>query len=351
LGFVAASDPVVRAAWGAGLLSVALSAALVLQVLRMRRRLGRRARRREAVFAAWRPILFEAIAGGEPSLPPLAARDEDAFLLLWVQVQDGLRGEALRRLAALGEAVGAHALARRRIGGGDALGRILALRTFGYLGRAEDWGVVLRWLDDPRAYLSLAAARALVRLDADRAAGEILGRLAARLDWPVPLFASILADASAPRLSSRLAALCRDLPAPALVRLLPLATLVEEPVVDAILAGLLERASEDPDVLSAALRHVRSPAHLPAVRRAAEHERWSVRVQAAAALGRVGEPGDRDLLVGMLKDREWWVRYRAAQALAARPLATPEEMVAFAEHLGDRFARDIVAQALAEARA
>jgi hypothetical protein len=349
LGFVAGTEPIVRFAWATGVVSVALSAALVVQVLRMRRRLARRNRRRDAVLATWRPLLFDVAAGGSPPLPPLARGDEDAFLLLWVQLQDGIRGAPLARLAAAGEAVGAHALARRRIGGRDALGRVLALRTFGHLGRREDWGEVLPWLDDPRAYLSLAAARALVRIDPERAPDEILGRLVDRVDWPVPLFAGVLADASRARLSARLGELCATLPPPAVVRLMPLASLVDEPVVHRILGGLLDSA-QDAEVLAAALRHVRSPALLPAVRRAAVHERWSVRVQAAAALGRVGEARDRDRLVEMLRDPEWWVRYRAAQALAARPFASPDELVAFAAHLGDRFARDIVRQALAEAR-
>jgi HEAT repeat protein len=64
----------------------------------------------------------------------------------------------------------------------------------------------------------------------------------------------------------------------------------------------------------------------------------------------VGEPGDRELLAGLLCDPEWWVRYRAAQALAARPLGTPQDVLALAEASGDRFARDIVRQALAEVR-
>jgi HEAT repeat protein len=349
LGSAGALEPVVKLAWAAGVLSTVLSALLLLEVLRMRRRVARATRQREAVFAAWRPLLFEVIAGESPPLPPLAPQDADAFLLLWVQLQDGIRGEALARLAAAGEALGTHELALRRIGGRDALGRVLALRTFGYLRRHEDRDVVLRWLDDPRAYLSLAAARALVRIDPEGAPDEILARLPTRTDWPVPLFASVLAEASRPRLSARLGSLCAELPPRTLVRLLPLASLADETVVHGILGGLLD-SPQDPEVLAAALRHVRTPALLPAVRRAAHHERWSVRVQAAAALGHVGEPQDRDLLLGMLRDREWWVRYRAAQALASRPFATPDEIVSFAVLLGDRFARDIVAQALAEAR-
>lgn len=350
MGFAAASEPVVRFAWATGLLSVALSAALVLQVLRMRRRLARRERRREAVVAAWRPVLFEVVAGGSPPLPSLAPDDEDAFLLLWLQLQDAIRGAPLGRLAAAGEAVGARALAQRRIRGSDAVGRILALRALGYLRHPEDRGEVLRWLDDPRAYVSLAAARALVHLDPEGAPDELLPRLAARADWPVPLFASVLEETSRSRLSARFRTLCRELPAPLLVRVLPLASLVDAAVVDELLAGLLDPEG-DPEALAAALRHVRDPALLPTVRRAALHDRWSVRVQAAAALGRVGEPSDCELLLQLTRDREWWVRYRAAQSLAAGSFAAPEEIVARAADLRDRFARDMVQQVLAEARA
>lgn len=350
MGSVAASETVVRLAWATGILCVALSAALVLQVLWMRRRLTGRKRRREAVFATWRPLLFEVVAGGSPRLPALAPDEEDAFLLLWLQIQDAIKGPPLARLAAAGASVGAHALALHRIRGADAVGRILALRTFGYLRRPEDRPEVLRWLDDPRAYVSLAAARALVHMDPDGSPDEILPRLATRTDWPIPLFGSILEESSRERLSARFRALCAELPAPTLVRMLPLASLVEPAVLDELLAGILDPAG-DPEVLAAALRHARSPALLPTIRRAAVHERWSVRVQAAAALARVGEPSDRDLLLQLTKDPEWWVRYRAAQALAAGASAAPDEIVALAAHLRDRFARDMVQQVLAETRA
>ncbi|ACG74824.1 PBS lyase HEAT domain protein repeat-containing protein [Anaeromyxobacter sp. K] len=349
MAFAGAFEPVVRAAWATGLLTALLSAVLVARVLGMRRRLARAETRRQDVVARWRPILFEAIAGGSPHLPALPPEDEDAFLLLWVQLLDGIRGEPLERLARVGDALGAGALAAARLRREDALGHVLALRTLGYLGRAEDRAEVLRWLDDPRSYLSLAAARALVRIDPEGAPAELLPRLARRGDWPVPLFASVLGEASPPRVSERFAALCAALPGPALVRLLPLASIVDAHRVEPILAALLERADE-PEVLAAALRQVRSPELLDAARRAARHASWSVRVQAAAALGRVGERADRELLAGLLRDAEWWVRYRAAQALAARPYGTSQEVLALAEASGDRYARDIVRQALAEVR-
>lgn len=351
MGSVAASEPVVRFAWATGLLCVGLSLALVLQVVRMRWRLARRRRQREATFAAWRPVLFEVAAGQAPKLPPLQPRDEDAFLFLWVQLMDGIRGAPLERLAAAGDAVGARALALRRLRGrADQLAHLLALRTLGYLRRPEDRGEVLRWLDEPRPYVSLAAARALVHLDPDGAAGAILPRLPAREDWPVPLIAKVLEEANPDRLAAALRALCQELPAPALVRLLPLASLLDAGAAGELLAPLLE-APVDAEVTSAALRQVRTPALLPAVRRAAVHPRWSVRVQAAAALGRVGEASDRDLLLKMTWDPEWWVRYRSAQALVSVAGGAADEVAALAAGMQDRFARDMVQQVLAEVRA
>jgi hypothetical protein len=349
LGSIAALEPVVRFAWLAGLLSVAASLGVVLRVIRMRRRLALAERRRDEVFTRWRPVLFEAIAGGSPTIPSLPKEEEDAFLLLWIQLLDGIRGPALARLARVGTAVGAHALARKRIEGKDALGQVFALRTFGYLRHSEDLPEVLRWLDDPRPYVSLAAARAVVAIAPELAPDEILPRLADRTDWPLPLFATVLADSDPDRLSVRLAALCAALPTPALVRLLPLVSLAEARVVRSVLGRLLS-SGQDPEVVAAALKQVRSPALLDSVRRGATHERWSVRVQAAAALGRIGEPRDRAVLVSLLRDPEWWVRYRAAQALAARPFGSPSEIATLAAHLGDRFAADIVQQALAEVR-
>jgi hypothetical protein len=64
-------------------------------------------------------------------------------------------------------------------------------------------------------------------------------------------------------------------------------------------------------------------------------------------MGRIGGLPERDILVRMLGDPEWWVRYRAARALVAGSFGTRAEIADQASRLGDRFARDIVAQALA----
>jgi HEAT repeat protein len=74
-------------------------------------------------------------------------------------------------------------------------------------------------------------------------------------------------------------------------------------------------------------------------------------VLAAKALGRIGDASDVDRLVGLLGDREWWVRYRAAQAIVELPSLGRAQLDALQAALTDRFAADILAQVMAEARA
>jgi HEAT repeat protein len=350
LGFASGPDPLVQAALGAGLLSVVLTVGLALQLLWMRRARIRRERRAERFLEAWRPLVFGAALGEEVSPPPLAAADETTFLLLWNQVQGGLRGPPRAGLNQLARAVGGRAVALRRLRDGDALDRILALRTLGYLGKPADFDRVLAFLDDRRTPLCLAAARALAHIDPARATDAIWARIRSRPDWPLAQLATALEEADTSRLAQALADSARHLPAPELHRLLPLVALLDGPSRDAIVTTVLSSAA-DPDALAGALRHVRGAALLPRVADLARHPAWPVRTQAAAALGRIGGPGERPALVRMLSDREWWVRYRAAQALLSGRLGGREEIAALARELGDRFARDIVAHVLAETQA
>ena len=74
-----------------------------------------------------------------------------------------------------------------------------------------------------------------------------------------------------------------------------------------------------------------------------------VRIQAARALGRIGKPEHVELLTRMLADRDWWVRYRAAQALVSLPFMGPNALRRLRDSQEDRYAGDILEQTMAEA--
>ena len=66
------------------------------------------------------------------------------------------------------------------------------------------------------------------------------------------------------------------------------------------------------------------------------------------AAGRIGEDEDEALLVPLLGDQEWWVRYRAAQALAHLPTMQAPRLRSIQASQTNPFARDILSHVMAE---
>ena len=69
---------------------------------------------------------------------------------------------------------------------------------------------------------------------------------------------------------------------------------------------------------------------------------------AARALGRIGQREELPVLLDLLRDTVWWVRYHAAQALARLDGLEPRELETMRENARDAYAADMLGQALAE---
>jgi HEAT repeat protein len=117
--------------------------------------------------------------------------------------------------------------------------------------------------------------------------------------------------------------------------------------VDSLVAQLLITRSE-PTRVAAALKAVRGQIPDQIIGRLAQHGIWFVRMQAANVLGRFGRREDYQLLEPLLSDTEWWVRYRAAQAISRLPFLGPHALRKLRDRQQDRFARDVLLQAMAE---
>jgi HEAT repeat protein len=337
-----------QAALALGAIALVVTVGLTLQVLAMRALATRRRAAQLAAVQRWRPLMLRAAAGDsivEP--PPLGRAERVPVLLLWNRMQDGLRGRAHDGLNALAAQLGLPALARRYAAQRRGRQRLIGLRTLGHLGQMQDWERLIGLLDHPRSQVSLAAARALLRVNAQRAAPFVIDQFLARSDWPVPQVGTLLREAGADAIGFALAQRLLDSPPAQQVRLLPLARVTEAPGRGSVVDTVLEMATE-PAVLSATLQLVHGPAIRPRVEVLCSHPDWQVRSYAALALGRLGDAGDRKLLISMLSDREWWVRYRAAQSLLQLPGFDHVAALALRSALTDRYARDMVGQVLAE---
>ncbi len=347
------SGTLIWIAFAAGLVSLGLTVLLALQVTWMRAMKRRRDRRHLRCLDTWRPILYQAAMGETPEVPALAPKDEASVLLLWNQLQDGLRGRTAREgLNRVAHAVDALAAARRALRRRGAQDRLLALRTLRHLGEPDDFELVRPFLDEPGSTICLAAARALFHVDRTAATPELWRRLRRRTDWPLAQVSAVLHDADLGEaemtaLAAAFAAQVPGLEIAELRRLLPLLSVFGERAAANVVRRLLA-PSQVPEVLTAALKQARGEELLPDVVRLCGHPAWPVRTQAATALGRLGGPAQLDLLLTMLADRQWWVRYRAAQALLSGRFGDPEELSRLRGQLQDRFARDILTHVLAE---
>jgi HEAT repeats len=349
LPFSESSELGLRLAFAVGAISLVVAVGLALQVLLMRVRAQRRLREIDALHERWRPLLARAALGESNlgALPALARADRAPLLLLWNQLQDGLRGAAHESLNQLAERLGLHRDARAWAERGRLGRRVIGLATLGHLGQPDDWRALHRALVDPRTLVSVGAARALIQIHPGHAAPAVLEQYLRRPDWPAPRLGTLLRHAGAEAVAPPLNALLLAAPPEQQLRLLPLLRFAESPTSASVVYRLIE-TSREPRVLSAALRLLHGPEALPRVRALAAHADALVRSAAAVALSQVGGAAERPMLAALMSDRDWWVRYRAAQALLRLPGSDPVVIGALREALQDRYARDMLDHVLAE---
>jgi len=313
---------------------------------------GRRQTSRDELgfLTLWRPLLLHPARATMPAvLPMLETRHRLFFLKLWNQSMRNADAGAADGLAALARAVDCDRFCRRMLLRGERVERLLAALTLGQLRDHAAWDSLVNLTMSADGELSLQAFHAMLRIDAEAAASQSTPLLLARHDWPVAQLAAMLQPVQGAFMQPLVAALA-ETRAAHLPRALRLVEALRLPLPQAAVLPLLQEA-HDTNVLLGALRLVRDVGLLPYARPHLRHDDWRVRVQAAKALGRVGEHADANRLIPLLGDAEWWVRYRAAQALAGMSFFSSAELELLRANLSDRYARDILGQVLAERQA
>ena len=341
------SDALLELAFWAGMVSVLLTLLMALSIVVLRYRL-RRAERREAQFlAVWRPALLEVLAGGSVrSLPALATADQMSFLKYWSYLQESLRGSASQTLNQVGFALKVPQFAQQWLRSGRRAERLLAIFALGHLRDKSAWDDLFAQAVSDDSLISLQAVRAMLQIDPVRGVQHLMPLLIKRHDWDINRLAVMLA-ASRTELEGLLSRKITRVDPVNMGRLMRLAEVLKLNLSEPVLAYLVD-AVRPVDILVAGLRLVNRAGLLPQVRAFVQHPNWAVRVQAVKCLGRIGEPADVPLLTTALQDREWWVRYRAAQALAGLPFVTADALAVLRQNSPDRYAQDILGQVFAE---
>ncbi len=341
------SDPYLRIAYAIGIGAILLTILMVLVIVYLRLSL-RRNLRREAVFIAqWRPILLEAVSEDNPqALPELHTRNQLFFLKLWNYLQESLRGSANDRLNEVARRLHCDVAARKFLKKGNRSERLLAILTLGHLRDQESWEELAFQATKPDRLASIHAARALVKIDPLRGTQWLLPLLLERRDWDITQIANFVGDARQAfwlQLNENILKIDQK----QWTRALQLANALHLQLpVNAILF-ILENC-RSVDTLVAALHQASGIKLLPAVRCYRGHFDWRVRVEVARFLSNFGDANDIPLLQQLLHDKQWWVRYQAAQSLTSMPLFGPTKLQALLVKTSAVLAIDMLNHVLAE---
>ena len=296
---------------------------------------------------SWRPLLLETVDAVPTRLPKVEKRDWFVFLALWNQFHDLLRGPARHRLNAVALRLRMDSAARSLLATRDTENQLVAVMTLGHLGDQDSWKVLEAVARGHTPILSLAALRALFLTDASRAMAILLSSIGARDDWPSEQLKKILAESDSTAIAEGLIQAAEIAIPSELPRLITLMDSAQPGLVTPYLLNLI-RSSKDEEILIACLKSRHAPKNLDAIVPLMKHASWEVRTQIARVLGKAISRGEEHLLITLLSDKVWWVRYRAGQSLAALPFLSSEELWQLRYSLADEFAQDILDQVVAE---
>lgn len=341
------SDPALAFAVGVAL--TAFASALLLVAASVGLRIARRIRQRRLgrQHVGWRTALLEATEEAATPLPPVSDRDLPAFLATWNHLQETLRGEASVNLAGQLRREGFSPRLLRLLERRSLAARLVAITALGHLREVRAWRRLSRLASGTDPVVSFAAARAMLRIEPRRALSRLLPAIARREDWSLSRSGSILQELGPDLVTPPILVLLARPPQGSLERLLKLARFAHREAVAAAVRHWLGTSS-DPQVLAGSLDYVEDGADLPWVRGAARHADWHVRMASARALLRIGGAEDLGILLGLLRDPVWWVRYHAAQAIVALPGLPAPEVEQLRRAAQDAFAGDMLGHALAE---
>ena len=347
------SDPVLRLALWAGLAAAACAGGMLILVVFLRISLLLRRAYEARLMARWRPVLAQCVDSEPVKIPHIARRDQYFILRLWNVHHALMRGQVTEHLNGLINRTGLADAARRMLRQGSTRQRLLAIVTLGNL-REENVLNEFRLLSDEASpFISLAAAQALLQIAAEASLPWLLIRMGRRQDWPITRLSIMLRElgpdiVSVPLAEALLAASGDPDATVQVPRLIKLLELAHPSVAAPAVRGALGAAGENVAVIAACVRALTDPHDRELACSYANHSAWQVRVTVAIALRRFAAPEDRSLLVDMLSDVHWWVRRSAADTLLALPFVTIPDLKKIQRILPDRYAADMLADAIAE---
>lgn len=324
-----------------GIFSFVLIFLLAFAIFALRYHFTKRDNRATAVRGVWQQIFTDCFEGTPKELPEIRSQDMVTVLVLWNYFHEIFRDQARERLNEIAVSIGADEWALQALKNGSIRQRLLAIQTLGWLKEDRAWFEILEIMHDEEPVIALCAAKALLRINPAFGIEYFMPLVAERSDFNVATVGKSLRSAGAEVITEPMIEEIKMREGEELCRILRFIRLSYEERSAPVLEELLHN-SKDPLVLISSLRGIDNLENLGIVRDLLTHEDWRVRTQAAICLGRIGTDEDVQRLTHAAGDQEWWVRFRAAKALANLPSVSNERLKQIAESHQNIFGAEIV---------
>lgn len=346
MGNVTGTTPEIIIAWWIAVATVSVAVLMLMAIVLLRDRAQRREQVDAQARAYWTRRLEQALAGNPVPLQEPARYPLGGLIEAWNALHESLPGSRARRLMPHGHLLGLVQACRSYLDG-SYHDRAMALIALGHLRDKDTFTELTPFLRDPSPIVSLCAARALAQIDPPQAMALFVPLIVERQDWVPGNVAQILGENRDGSAARELSSALMHANADTAVRLVRFLADLDSRQAAGVIRGLLT-APVDDHIISVCLQVVHDRRDSARVRRLLDAPRWHVRMHAAVALGRIGKSSDCTHLEPLLADRVWWVRYRAAQAIAALPGVGLAGLDQLRDRQHDRYGRDIIDQVLAE---
>jgi len=338
-------DSFISLVLGVGWVVIALIFLLIFEIVLLRVIWNREESKKRSSDLKWRPILSIALSGDIPKLPVLARHEQLAFMELWLHLQASVQGDGTMVLNDVAIQLGVDDMARSLLLRGGPRRRLLGIFVLGYLRDKQAWPSLLPLTALNNGNTSLRAFWALLQINGTIAMPLLLPLMLERDDWHILDLAHVLHQ-ERQQFSILVGGMLATLEPKKLARALHLMRALQVAPPAHALLKLLQHQS--PDILVPAMRLAAWSGLDKEVRSHSCHAEWTVRAEVAKALAHIGTASDVPLLVQLSSDSKWWVRYRAAEALAELPLTGGAAIESIAQGWTDQFAQQTVTRAFIE---
>jgi hypothetical protein len=344
------SEALAIAYWVEAILAL-LALATFLSIFLLRIRTDRHKKAVAAAHAQAQACLTRWLDNEPYRCKPTSRIGVRELLKVWLYRTSLVEGPHKRTLIIHGKAAGLRRHVKHLLRSGKVPDELLALKAAALLKEPRLVKSMLPLLDSKNNVVSIFAAEAIALSSSSHAVQTVLPRILQQNAWSekkvVEILKAIVGDS--PAITEYMVSQVLTPPSDAKAQAYVAKFLGSQPfeLRAPYLSRLLRKATDD-KVLSACLDGLREPASVELARQYLTHPRWHVRVHAIQAIGKLGSAQDEPALIKRLSDEQWWVRYRAAQALVSMPGTSGRTLLDLYAKLTDPYARDMLKHAASE---